>query len=46
MIEIGEPEGQSFYRSFEDIEKLQDHGINVADIKKLKEAGMYAYQLS
>ena len=30
-------EEESFYR---DIEELQNHGINVADIKKLKSAGI------
>ena len=40
MIETEQPdvlEDESFYQ---DIEQLQAHGINVADIKKLKSSGI------
>jgi hypothetical protein len=28
-------------REFEDIDKLQEHGVNATDIKKLKAEGLY-----
>lgn len=31
---------------FQDIDLLQNHGINVADIKKLKTAGISGFKMS
>ena len=34
--------GESAGPEFQEIDKLQEHGINAADLKKLKEAGLYS----